>query len=111
MGLVFCHGQTKKEHIPHRCPPPHSFPLIFLHLTCEGSHEELEVAGPPPLKEPRPPAPEDKAETCSEERGRKSEKRGEGTKEISKKCLRLSTMEGSLITVIEKPDALYGTIN
>ena len=95
MGLVFCQGQTKKEHIPH------PFPLIFLPLTCEGSHEELEVAGPPPLKEPRSPsrpAPEEKAETCSEERGRKSEKEG---KEISKKCLRLSTMKGSLITVIE----------
>ena len=90
--VVFCDGQTKKEHIPH------PFPLIFLPLTCEGSHEELEVAGPPPLKEPRSPsrpAPEEKAETCSQERGRKSEKEG---KEISKKCLRLSTMKGSLIT-------------
>ena len=101
MGLVFCHGQTKKEYNPHRCPIPHPFSLIFLQLTCEGGPEELEVAGPPPLKEPRSPArpaPEEKAETCTEERGRKSEKRGEGTKEISKKCLRLSTMKGSLIT-------------
>ena len=67
-------GQTKKELIPHRFPP-YSFPLIFLQLTCEGSPEELEVAGPPPLEEPRSPsrpAPEEKAETCTEEReGRK----------------------------------------